>query len=316
LVKRTPLIAFIFAAFVSGAAADVWVGYEGGLAKYTDEGERILDVSRYRNPVSLALDRERGRLWFVEQYDYTVVCVDIVTGKELFRFNDVVHTPPTVTTDTYSSAEVETPPGLAVDEDNGFVWVADLYAHQVARLDENGFELWRSSDFHEPYAVTVATDGSGWVVGGISDIFHLSPEGETLYKRKKALNEPRDVDLDEGRDLIWVAEYGNSRVLAVDYEGNLRRKVTVELPWSLAVDPNDGSVWAASIYDKVYKISPSGAVELTVDRFETPADIKVAADLGAWVADRGDDRVTLLSFEGERLLKIDGVRKPASLAVE
>jgi DNA-binding beta-propeller fold protein YncE len=315
-MRKASATLLVIGAFVSTAAAGVWVAYEGGISLYGDDGERVLDVTRYRNPASLTLDGERGRLWFVEQYDYTIICIDTVSGKELLRLEDVVHPQPTVTTDIYSSTEAETPPGLAVVRSDGNLWVADIYAHQVALLDENGSEIRRTSDFHEPYAVAVAPDGSAWIVGGISDVFHLSPDGEVLHKRKKGLREPRDVAVDAGSKLVWIAEYGKSQVIAVDYDGNLRRKVAVELPWSIAVDPENGNVWAASAYDKVYKISPGGDVELTVDRFETPADVAVTPGLGVWVADRGDDRVALLSADGERLLNIDGVRKPVSLAVE
>jgi DNA-binding beta-propeller fold protein YncE len=316
LVRKILAILLADIVLVLPAVADVWVAYEGGICRYTDAGEQVLNVTRYRNPISLALDAGRGRLWFVEQYDYTVVCIDTTSGKELFRLKDVVHSPPTVTTDTYSSTEADNPPGLAVDGNDGSLWVADIYGHQVARLDESAYELWRSSDFHEPYSVTVATDGSGWIVGGISDIFRLTANGEVVYKRKKGLNEPRDVTVDTERGLVWIAEYGNSRVLAIDYDGNLRRKVNVELPWNLSIDPEKGLVWATSTYENVYKISSAGKLELTVDRFETPADVIVAPGLGVWVADRGDDRVILLNSGGERLLKIEGVHKPISLAVE
>ncbi|UCE28200.1 MAG: hypothetical protein JSW52_05490 [Candidatus Coatesbacteria bacterium] len=315
-MRKASAVLLAIGVLVSAAAADVWVAYEGGINLYGDDGERILEVPRYRNPASLALDAERGRLWFVEQYDYSVVCIDTVSGKELYRLEDIVHPRPTVAPDTYSSTEAETPPGLAIVGGNGNLWVADLYAHQVALLDEDGTELWRTSDFHEPYAVASAPDGSVWVVGGISDVFHLSPDGDVLHKRKKGLDEPRGVAVDAGRELVWITEYGNGRVIAVDYEGNLRRKVAVELPWSIVVDQDNGDVWVASTYDKVYLIASSGDVELTVDRFETPADVAVAPGLDVWVADRGDDRVTLLSADGERLLNIDGVRKPVSLAVE
>jgi DNA-binding beta-propeller fold protein YncE len=315
-MRNASAMLVVIGAFVSTAAAGVWVAYEGGVGQWGDDGEPVLEVPRYRNPASLALDAERGRLWFVEQYDYTVVCMDTASGKELFRLEDVVHPRPTVTPDTYSSTETETPPGLAVVKNGGSLWVADTYVHQVALLDEDGSETWRTSDFHEPYAVAVAPDGSAWIVGGISDVFHLSPDGEVLHKRKKGLYEPRDVAVDGGRDLVWITDYGNGRVIAVDYEGNLRRKVAVELPWSIVVDQDNGDVWVASTYDKVYRISPGGDVELTVDRFETPADVAVAPGLGVWVADRGDDRVTLLSADGEKLLNIDGVHKPVSLAVE
>jgi DNA-binding beta-propeller fold protein YncE len=315
-VQKIFAILLINAVLSSSAGADVWVAYEGGIGRYTDDGERVLNVTRYRNPSSLAVDTERGRLWFVEQYDYTIVCIDTVSGKELFRLKDAVHPPPPVTTDTYSSTEADNPPGWAVDVNDGSLWVADLYGHQVARFDESAHELWRSSDFHEPYSVTVAKDGSGWVVGGIGDIFHLTPEGEVIYKRKKGLKEPRDVTIDATRGLVWVAEYGNSRLLAIDYDGNLRRKVAVELPWNISVNPDDGSVWAASTYENVYKISSGGKVELTVNRFETPADLVVVPGLGVWVADSGDDRIVLLNTDGERVLKIDDVPKPDSLAVE
>ena len=64
-MRRVTIITLIAAGM---AQAAVWVGYEGGLRRYSDEGEHVRTYDNYRRPISLALDVERRRLWFLASW--------------------------------------------------------------------------------------------------------------------------------------------------------------------------------------------------------------------------------------------------------
>ena len=80
------------------------------------------------------------------------------------------------------------------------------------------------------------------------------------------VNEARDLAFDDERNLVWVADYRNNRVFAINREGRLKRKVTgVELPERLAVDAEEyGHFVIASTSSKMWPVVGSQRSALPV----------------------------------------------------
>jgi streptogramin lyase len=316
-VNRLLITAFI----VAGAAAQaaVWVGYDGGLNQYTDDGEYVRRYDGYRRPISLRLDGERRRLWFLDAYDYSLVCLDVDAEKELLRVSGAAHAPAIGTSDLrlYRLEKRPIEPSLALDAVNGSVWVADFYGHQVAKYDLTGKEVFRSGSFHEPFAVAVLGDCSAWVAGGTRTLSLVGPECNAK-RSMPGVNEARALAYDAARELVWVADYRNNRVFAINRDGGLKRKVTgVELPVRLAVDGARGNVWVATQYGGIVKIS-ADAEKITgsVPEPESVAALVVDGRGRLWVAYDEAGEVVCYSPTAEKLLTVKGVKNPIGVAAE
>ncbi|HUV87180.1 MAG TPA: hypothetical protein VMX79_08710 [bacterium] len=305
---------------VAGAAqAAVWVGYEGGLRQYTDEGELVRTYDDYRRPISLALDVERRRLWFLDAYDYGLVCFDVDADKEAFRIRDAAHAPAIGTSNLrlYLLEKRPIEPSISLDAGDGSVWVADFYGHQVAKYDAAGKEVFRSGSFHEPFAVAALGDCLAWVAGGIKTLSLVGPECKTL-RSLSGVNEARALAYDAARELVWVADYRNNRVFAINSEGRLKRKVTgVELPAQLAVDDARGTVWVATHYAGIVKISADNEkITGSIPEPESVAGLDVDGGGRLWVAYDQVEEIVCYSPLGDKVLTIKRVNMPTGVAAE
>jgi DNA-binding beta-propeller fold protein YncE len=314
--RATIIILIIFA---SAAWAAVWVGYEGGLRQYTDEGELVRNYDSYRRPISLRLDTERGRLWFLDAYDYTLVCFDVEADREAFRIRNAAHAPAIGTSDhrLYRLEKRPIEPSIALGPGDGSVWVADYYGHQVAKYDADGKEVFRSSAFHEPFAVAALADCSAWVSGGISTLTLVGPECQSK-QTMSGVNEARALAYDAARELVWVADYRNNRVFAMNSEGRLKRRVTgIEMPAQLSVDDARGNVWVATHYAGIVKISADAEkIAGSIPEPESVAALDVDGDGRLWVAYDQTEEIVCYSTLTDKVLTIKRVNLPTGVAAE
>ncbi len=316
-MNRLLLTTFIITAVSAHAA--VWVGYDGGLSQYTDGGELVRSYPDYRRPISLVLDAERRRLWFLDAYDYSLICFDVDAERELHRISGAAHAPSIGTSDLrlYRLEKRPIEPSLALDAVTGSIWVADFYGHQVAKYDDAGKEIFRSASFHEPFAVAVLNDCSAWVAGGVRSLSLVGPECDT-QQNMPGVNEARALAYDATRELVWVADYRNNRVFAINREGRLKRKVTgIELPAKLAVDETRGNVWVATQYGGIVKIS-ADAEKITgsIPEPESVAAFDVDAAGRLWVAYDEAEEIVCYSPTAEKILTIKRVKNPTGVAAE
>jgi tripartite motif-containing protein 71 len=198
------------------------------------------------------------------------------------------------------------------------------------------------SHWFGPTAAAVAPDGSLWVTDPRNDIVrHLSSggaflgalgspasgaSGEPIAARSAptggagsgsdgaspvALLEPNGVALSASGGVVYVADTGAGRILRFNssYQplGRLG-SVALDRPVALAVAP-DGSVYVADAgLDRVFELSPAGALLASwggpgdrPGRFEQPAGIAVDPAGDVFVSDRRADRVQKFSPGGHLL---------------
>ncbi|MGD8717769.1 MAG: hypothetical protein PVH29_03005 [Candidatus Zixiibacteriota bacterium] len=313
------LIATLVLLFIGAAYADVWIGVDGGLRHYSYDGEYIRSFDSYRRPISLVLDAERNRLWFLDAYDYKLVCFDVEEKRELLSVPKVAHAPAIAAGDLriYMLEKRPFEPSISVDPSDGSVWIADFYGHEVARIDLDGNEIFRSASFHEPFSIATLGDCNAWVSGRIRTLTLISPTCETL-NNLSGVNEARALAYDAAQDLVWVADYRNNRVFAINREGRLKKRIPgVELPEKLAVDEERSTVWVATNYNGIIKIS-SDKEEITATIPEP--DSVVALDIDSegrlWVAYDKAEEVTCYSPEAEDVVTIRRVKGVVGIAAE
>jgi sugar lactone lactonase YvrE len=313
------ILSILLGGWAAASPAAVWVGHEGGLRHYSNDGELVRDYRDYRRPISLLYDEERKRLWFLDAYDYKLVCLDVEAGREVLTVPNAAHAPAVGTSDlgVYLLEKKPFEPSLALDPTDGSVWVADFYGHEIAKYGADGKEVFRSGAFHEPFAVAVLGDCYAWVAGGIRTLSLVGPQCDTR-QTMTGVSEARDLAFDAERDLVWVADYRNNRVFAINRDGRLKRKITgVELPERLAVDSERGTVWVATHYAGVVKISADAEkITASIPEPDSIAAIAVAGDGKLWVAYNETEEIVCLSPAGEEVAKIKRVNGPTGVAAD
>lgn len=318
VIKAVSLI-LIFTLSPFAAATTVWVGSAAGVAAYDDAGALLYRAGDYRRPLSLAVDAGRDQIWFIEGYDYRLVCLNASTGQEKFSSAKAVSPPEVGTSDlkTYTLEKRPVEPSLSLDPGDGGVWVADFYGHKIAKYDAAGREVFRAAGFHEPFAVVALGDGRAWVSGGIRTI-DLIKEGGARELSQPGVNEPRGLTYDPAADILWVADYRNSRVLGVDRAGRLKKRVTgVELPWLLAYDQKNGVLWVATHYAGIARVDEGNEkVSGWISPGDTPAAITLDREGRLWVAYADAGEVRRISPAGEVTTVLTRLTAPTAIAAE
>jgi sugar lactone lactonase YvrE len=167
---------------------------------------------------------------------------------------------------------------------------------------------WDSTDWAHP-AIEVR-DGAVWVT---------HPNGHTLeaYDLEGRLLERVETDLLELHYLChpWAVDTGSKRfVRGAEFETVRRRGRVVRLddgfelpdpypdlkysPTSVAIDAH-GRIWVADGYGQslVHRFAPTGALELTLDGFDTPHAVAVVDDV-LLVCDRANGRIQEYDLDG------------------
>lgn len=303
----------------AAARALVWVGYDGGLAQYDDDGNLRARIENYRRPIALRLDGERRRLWFLDAADYKLVCLDADSGKEIRAIPKAAHAAEIGSSNLkiYMLEKRPVEPSLGLDPADGSIWVADFYGHEMARYDAEGNQLFRTTGYHEPFGAAPLGDGSAWIAGGIHTLNLIGPDGVSKQDQS-GVNEARALAYDGVRSLVWIADYRNNRVLGIDRNALLKKKIAgVELPLALAVDAANGFVWVVTQYGGIQRINADAeAVTLTIDTPDTAAAAALDKNGRLWATFPDAGTVVCYSPQGKAVLEITRLKTPSGIASE
>ncbi len=127
-------------------------------------------------------------------------------------------------------------------------------------------------------------------------------------------------DWNFGEEYVWIADSSNDQVVRVCQDGSceLVRNGGFNDPYSVSINPNDGTVWVADYYNhEVVRLSANGKTELVrVGGFRYPVSVSVnPTDGTVWVADYSHNQVVKLSSDGTELVRVDGYSRPYCVSV-
>jgi len=124
-----------------------------------------------------------------------------------------------------------------------------------------------------------------------------------------------------GEEYVWVADTSNDKVVRLyqDGSGEVVRKGGFNDPYSVSVNPTDGTVWVADYYNnQVVRLSADGRTELArVGGFYRPTSVSVnPTDGTVWVVDNYNNQVVKLKANGSgELVRKGGFNYPLSVSV-
>ena len=202
----------------------------------------------------------------------------------------------------------------------------------VTTVAGDGTPLFRDSQppvrsgFSDPFGIAVAADGTVYVsdAGESNRIRKITPEGvvTTLAGGSEgfadgagtaaSFHTPSGIALDANGNL-YVADTGNNRLRKVTPEGQVSTvagdgiaghldgpaaQARFNGPIGVAVDAK-GNVFVADSYnDRIRVISPDGQVTTVAGGFDTPCGIVATAEGTLIVADTGNDRLHKINPDG------------------
>jgi DNA-binding beta-propeller fold protein YncE len=121
-------------------------------------------------------------------------------------------------------------------------------------------------------------DGSLWVTCySTGSVVHVSAGGGVLATYS-GFGGPYGVDVDEGRNVVWVGLDGESAVVALNTaDGTTHARVTgISHPRSLAVNDRTGECFVAAIGShELVRLAADGTVLSRNPDFSAPFDVKI-----------------------------------------
>ncbi len=217
--------------------------------------------------------------------------------------------------------------GLAIDADQGWVYVVDGEGNRVHKFTTSGNHLltWGGASTFSDGGREATVDGNGNVWVGDMPGFRVqvfSPTGQRQFVYPDppqppppgGFNGPRGVAVDPSNGDLFVSDTYNFRIQKLASDGTplaqwgTRGRAPFELNYArlVAVDPRDGSVVVADTdnhrvkkYDTsgtfLWEVGSGGAGPL---QFKNPHGIDVGPDGTVYVADTQNNRVQVLTEDG------------------
>ncbi len=170
------------------------------------------------------------------------------------------------------------PVDAAIDLISNSIWIADLEARRVAKLDSLGGRVFTNGELLAPISLAV----------------------------------------DQRNGVCWVADRILQRIARISEDGTATDFSAVEFIslQSLTVNSRDGSVWVADS-TRVVKLSEDGSRQLDLDHdFQYAYKISVNENTGeVWVLDLGPSTLLKFSSSGSKIFEVAGFSEPQDLAV-
>jgi DNA-binding beta-propeller fold protein YncE len=270
-----------------GVSFGLWVGTAGGpdnIHKFSRNGNLLLSISGFSNPVALVPVADGKAVWVVDADDAALVKVSSADGSRLITITGMAD-----------------PRCAGVDTSDGSVWIADTGNNRVVKLLPGIIDDYTISDTTQSHIIVEGFDQPGSI--------SVDPENESVWVADITGNRivRLDTDISDGYDISINSDSHDSIA-------------GFNSPESLAVDISDGSVWVADTgNNRIVKLSATNHTELLrLDGYTSPIRIRAnAVDGSAWVTDRkADGRVIRIGPNGAALAVIEGLSQPVALSVD
>ena len=210
------------------------------------------------------------------------------------------------------------PWAVAVDRNDGSVWVACYGSNRVVHMTAQGEEIGTLTSLPGPYALEVnQTDGSCWVaLLGSREVIHISPDG-TILGRYAALGQPCAVAVNSNDGSVWYSDVGPNQIVHMTSSGGVLSRYNGVFAYGVSVNQADGSCWVGDISSgQVIHLSSTGGLIWRGGAYSGPYSVSVNPNDGSvWVASSGGGMVVHLGPNGMEMRRIFGFGQPESLCV-
>lgn len=194
----------------------------------------------------------------------------------------------------------------------GRAYVADTHNNRVTVYEIDGTRARLVGEFGErvrgPEGVLAHPNGLIYVAGAWSGNLVAYRDGEPVAELS-GLSSPHDLELAEGGD-IWLADAGNSRLLLLSPELEIKRELAradygfdgvryLDLTAEgllIAADKNNHVVKFIGADGRLLRVLGDGRAGKGPNRFKTPEGVELRGE-ELWLSDSGNDRVVKYRLE-------------------
>lgn len=211
------------------------------------------------------------------------------------------------------------PGAVAADTLTGDVWMSDGSGARLWLLRPSTGVLVAIPAGGTPGDLAVDHGGRGvWVGFETGGQVRFYDSGGAPAHTIPNLGNPAGLALVPSRDTLWICERDSNRVRRYDPDIGTLGVTAVTRPSRVALDAATGEAWVTSFVERrVHRLTPGGALDLTLTSFGGPVGIAVDARRGRiWVADLGLDRVVALDRDGGVAFTVGGLDAPRAVAVD
>ena len=214
----------------------------------------------------------------------------------------------------------ESPTAVAVDSASGRVWVSDSFGGRVASLDPASGVLVSIPGLLSPGAlVAEPLTQSAWVCDEQDNVVReFSSSGAPLGAPIEPVLTPIGIAIGAWDRSLWICERGLDRLRHYTADGSLAGSIPIAGPSRVATDSVAQRTWVTSFANgRVYRVAPSGTVELDLPGFQGPIGVAVDPRRGRiWVTEALGNRITVLQRDGAVAFHVTGLPETRDVAID
>ena len=257
----------------------------------------------------LSLFAYNGMIAVTDTYNFDVDLFKIVSGKPVYQ------APMLVTGIPPAAGGFDGAWAVAYDQ-SGNLYASDYFNDRIEKFGADGNFVCQfgsygvvAGSFEFPRGIAVSADGSTIAVTQEANTVQLFNSNCTFKGQitvAGGLHRPRQVMYDPSNDgSLWIADYGNNRVLHVSSTGAVLLTITnggaMKSPQGVVVDSSGNVYVSDSGNNAVEEYSPSGSLLATLatkgsgtNQVNTPSELALVGPAGhqiLLVADQGNNRI-------------------------
>lgn len=304
---------------VSPTEGSCWVADYGDnqVVHLAADGRQLWRGEGFKGPESVSVNPTDGSCWAADLENDQVVHL-AEDGTQLWRGRGFIRAWSVSVNPNDGSCWVACAGKQEQDPSGAWPWVGSAIVH----LSQDGTELWRGEQFHEPHSVSVnPADGSCWVANWQkNEVVHLAKDGTELCRRG-GLNPSSSLPVSPRDGSCWAADRRTDQLVHLGADGaQLWRGGKFGGLGPIAVNPTDGSCWVVDYgrgqgKQQVVHLAADGSKIWRGGEFKSIWSLSVnPSDGSCWLVDR-EQVVVHLARDGSDLWRGGKFSLPTAISV-
>lgn len=214
-----------------------------------------------------------------------------------------------------------TPYSITVSPIEGQLWVSDVFAGKVLRLEPVFLSGTQITSLPQPFQIALDNiNGTAWITDLTGSLGHFFTNGQPAQPgRIDLLQSPGGVTVNPNTREVYLCETGGNRVRRYANDGTPLSAGSVPSPSRVAIDTVSRFIWVTSLpTGRVYCLNEAAQAIDSLSIFTGPIGIAVdSRRRRVWVADAAGNRVIVLdAVTRTELFRVNGIGEPRDVDID